>query len=416
MKKRICWSAIGVLCFIPWYFHAWSQVRQPLHGPVQGCATVLRTPMRDNYGNGQALAKLGKTYVLLQGKIVTELVAGNRFCARGNAKPLDGFTARIWQPQHVRAIVTINAIEIWKTDQPFYAIPRAFRELWTVSTEHMRPDDAALFRGIVFGDNSAQSDEEKTRFRISGFSHITAVSGENVAFVLLVVIAGVGLPRTPIRGAIAIGALLFFAGITEWQPSVLRAVVMASIAIAFSVYGQPISARRALLGGVIALVVIDPLLIGRASFCLSVGACIGVLWCTDAVRNTFGIGESPLATTFCAGIAAQLGIVVPMVTFLHRLPPLSAMLFVVIEPIVALLMILGVSWGIVSGLIAPIGTSYVVVAGLGVRCIRVVASFGASWPTWLQTGGWVFVAALAIATEYHRRRGRNLAHFSYQRR
>jgi competence protein ComEC len=44
----------------------------------------------------------------------------------------------------------------------------------------MPPDDAALFRGLVVGDDRAQSDAMIERFRASGLSHLTAVSGQNV--------------------------------------------------------------------------------------------------------------------------------------------------------------------------------------------------------------------------------------------
>ena len=47
------------------------------------------------------------------------------------------------------------------------------------------PDDRALFLGIVFGDDRGQSELEQFRFRASGLGHLTAVSGQNVAFVLV---------------------------------------------------------------------------------------------------------------------------------------------------------------------------------------------------------------------------------------
>ena len=44
--------------------------------------------------------------------------------------------------------------------------------------------EAALFRGLVLGDDAEQPPAMIDRFRASGLSHLTAVSGQNVAFLL----------------------------------------------------------------------------------------------------------------------------------------------------------------------------------------------------------------------------------------
>ena len=46
------------------------------------------------------------------------------------------------------------------------------------------PDDSALFRGLVIGDDRDQPPAMLERFRTSGLAHLTAVSGQNVSFVI----------------------------------------------------------------------------------------------------------------------------------------------------------------------------------------------------------------------------------------
>ena len=48
-------------------------------------------------------------------------------------------------------------------------------------------DQSTLFAGLVYGDDSQQPPAMVERFRGSGLAHLTAVSGQNVAFVLAVV-------------------------------------------------------------------------------------------------------------------------------------------------------------------------------------------------------------------------------------
>ena len=88
--------------------------------------------------------------------------------------------------------------------------------------------DAGLVMGLALGDTSmidARTDED---FRATGLSHLTAVSGENVAMFLapimgLGMLAGLGRRGRLVLG---LGATAFFVVLTRAEPSVLRAALI----------------------------------------------------------------------------------------------------------------------------------------------------------------------------------------------
>ena len=69
------------------------------------------------------------------------------------------------------------------------------RELVERGASALPSDHAALARGLVIGDDRDQPPEMVERFRASGLSHLMAVSGQNVAFVIAA--AGPVLRRAP---------------------------------------------------------------------------------------------------------------------------------------------------------------------------------------------------------------------------
>ena len=81
-------------------------------------------------------------------------------------------------------------------------------------------------------------------FRASGLSHLTAVSGENVAFVLAAASPLLRRLRPWWRWAATLGLIGWFMTLTRFEPSVLRAGVMAMLASSAFVLGrqQPVAA------------------------------------------------------------------------------------------------------------------------------------------------------------------------------
>ena len=134
----------------------------------------------------------------------------------------------------------------------------------------------ALFRGLVIGDDRDQPEAMIERFRASGLSHLTAVSGQNVSFLLAACGPLLVRLRPRPRWMLTLCLIAWFVVLTRFEPSILRAGAMAMLSATAFLTGRERSPVRLLAVAVLILVLIDPLLVWSVGFWLSVGATAGV--------------------------------------------------------------------------------------------------------------------------------------------
>lgn len=133
-------------------------------------------------------------------------------------------------------------------------------------------DPAGLLPGLVVGDTSGLAPDLADDFRTAGLTHLTAVSGSNVAFVLGAVLLLVRLARLGPRTAavLALLALVGFVVLARPSPSVLRAGAMGAVVLLALALGRRRSVLPALAATVVGLLLVDPALATDAGFALSV--------------------------------------------------------------------------------------------------------------------------------------------------
>ena len=138
---------------------------------------------------------------------------------------------------------------------------------------------SALVAGLAIGDENAMSPELVEQMRMSGLSHLTAVSGGNVAIVIGAVIALAWILRAPMaaRIAAALVALVFYVIVVHPEPSVLRAGVMGAVVVLSLFVGGRRPGPSVLATAVLILVVVVPSLSVSWGFALSVAATAGIV-------------------------------------------------------------------------------------------------------------------------------------------
>jgi competence protein ComEC len=151
----------------------------------------------------------------------------------------------------------------------------------------LAPERAGLLVGMALGDTSLLPGELEGDFRAAGLTHLMAVSGANVAVVLAAGLWLAGVAGAGRRGLAVIGIVLvvMLVVVTRWEPSVLRAGVMAGLVLLGVASGRGPGGRRALCLAVVVLLLADPGLAGALGFQLSVAATAGVLWLGPAVAS-----------------------------------------------------------------------------------------------------------------------------------
>jgi competence protein ComEC len=247
------------------------------------------------------------------------------------------------------------------------------------------------------------------RFRASGLAHLTAVSGQNVSFVIAAAGPLLSRLRPSARWIVTLGLIAWFVSLTRFEPSIVRAGTMAAISATAFAIGHDRAPFRVLCLAVTALVLVDPLLLRSIGFWLSVGATAGVCtvgpWLARRL-SVLGIVATPVGIT----LGAQLGVALPSVLVFGRLPLVSIPANVLAVPVAGFVMLYGLPAALVAGWVPALADVVMLPARLGVRWVDTVALLGervepqgrAVWLGWL-----VVIAAVAmIAAKNRVRHGR----------
>ena len=236
-----------------------------------------------------------------------------------------------------------------------YRQANAIRSALLRSASGFTDTQRTLFAGFVLGDVSSARPELTDDFRASGLSHLVVVSGQNLAFLLAGVVpltSVVGRRNLWVPATLRLFVIVGFVFVVRFEPSVLRAAVMASVIVVTRAIGRPQPLLRVLALSVIVLLVLDPLLVRSVGFGLSVGAVGGIAilapWLTERLEP-FGRLAGPLAVT----IAAQLGTAPVALLIFDGIPVISVVANVCAAAVAAPIMSWGVLAGLPAGLLGP---------------------------------------------------------------
>lgn len=218
-----------------------------------------------------------------------------------------------------------------------------------------RGPGAALVSGFLVGAVDQVPQADMDALRLAGISHYVAVSGANVAgFLLLWFIVlgplGVGGRR---RGILGLVAVFIFAVATRWEPSVVRASLMAGLVLAGRAFGVPVDSWTALgLSGALALLV-APGLTQSIGFQLSVLATAGIMSGGDLLpRSLPGWLRGSLGPT----LAAQAAVTPLLLGSFGSVPLVSPLANLVAAPLVSVVTLFG-GLGTLTGLEPLVATA-----------------------------------------------------------
>ncbi|MER7280122.1 ComEC/Rec2 family competence protein [Dactylosporangium sp. NPDC000244] len=267
-------------------------------------------------------------------------------------------------------------------------------------------EPGGLLPGLVVGDTSRLDPALADDFKTTGLTHLTAVSGANLAIVVGLVLVLVRWCRAGPRVAalVCVVALAGFVVLVRPSPSVLRAAAMGGLALVALALGRPRAAVPALAAGVLGLVVVDPELAVDAGFALSVLATGGLVliapgW-TEALRArgwprvaAEALAVPAAAQAACAPVIAAISAGVSLTTIPANL--LAA-------PAVAPATVAGLLAAVLSPVLPSVAAFAAWVASWPARWLVFVAHRGADVPAGLLpwpggTGGGLLLGALIAA-------------------
>ncbi len=257
---------------------------------------------------------------------------------------------------------------------------------------------------LTLGWKAALTDEVAEPFIRAATYHIFAVDGLRIAIIagiLLALLRIVGIPRM-FCGLLAAPAILFYAAMTGWPASAIRAIVMILVVFGGWALARPSDLINSLFAAALIILVWEPSQLFQAGFQLS----FFVVLCIILILPFFNrIGENVLRPDplrpvslqprwqkilrpparfvidlFLTSVAAWLGSIPLVAWYFHLLTPLSGPANVLAVPLCALVLICNLSSLLLMGWLPWFAILFNHSGWFFMECIRATSNWSAHWP------------------------------------
>jgi competence protein ComEC len=230
--------------------------------------------------------------------------------------------------------------------------------------------EASLVSGVLLGADETMPEDVQQDFRDTGTAHILAVSGFNVTIVAAAAMAALGTVLGSRRGlVVAAAAVVLYTLLCGAEPAVLRAAIMACMALAALRLGRQSAALASLAAAAIVMSLLDPSVIYDVGFQLSFLATLGLVlagrpaqeairsWGERAIAHDGARAAAVLfAELATLSLVAQAATLPLSVYVFHRLPLTALPANALILPAQPLLMATGAATAAASSVSLPLGT------------------------------------------------------------
>lgn len=222
----------------------------------------------------------------------------------------------------------------------------------------MPPQQAGLLNGMLIGYREGLDQDVQSAFSNAGLTHIMAVSGANVAFIilpLLFIFKRMGL-RTRSSSFIIIGVLVLFVYITGFEPSVLRAVIMAVIVLTGKIIMRESDVLTCIALAAIVMLVHNPLVLLNIGFQLSFTATLSLVLFYKEIKEKLRFRLMPelVADVLAATLAAQIGVLPISVYHFNQISLISVLSNLLVVPLTQVVTILGFLIALVGQVSLPL--------------------------------------------------------------
>ena len=258
---------------------------------------------------------------------------------------------------------------------------------------------AAIGRAMVVGDQSAIDDETREIMAASGLAHIYSVSGLHLSivaggvfFLLRLLLASIPATasRWPVKKIAAVGGIFAAAGYLLLAGGIGNVPALRSTIMLALIFGAVLAGRRALTMrnvaiAALAIIVIDPASVFRASFQLSFAAVVALIGIYEMPRSAlsgdrnwgqrlWGTVWTTAATSFIAGTATLLF----SAYHFQQTAPLGVIGNVLVLPVVTIVIM---PFAVLSVLAMPFGAEapFVSIMGWGIDRMVDGATMVAQW-------------------------------------
>ena len=287
---------------------------------------------------------------------------------------------------------------------------------------NLSPSSAALASGFLIGETKDIPPHVYHRFRDSGTLHLLAVSGSNVALVVLFVIFLLKpLALNPIRrGLVLLAVIVVFSLLSYGEPSVIRASVMATLVIVAGMLQRRHDLNNIIAAAAVIILLWDPAQLFDVGFQLSFFIAWGLIFILPRLVEFFRSYHNRrwyhwLVFPFMVSLVAQVCSIGIIAFYFERIPLISPIANLVIVPLVSVAVV-GILILLMAHLVLPVLGAFVgawlnmllefiltLVEALGSESIPAVSI--SNLPLWLSIGFYfyLFLAVVSLGNRYVRR-------------
>lgn len=209
--------------------------------------------------------------------------------------------------------------------------------------------NSSLMAGLLFGSKQSLGPELLSQFKNVGLIHMVVLSGYNITIVAYGILAAANyFGKRNLGFMLSIIILLFFGLMVGLGATVIRALVMASIAILARYLGRPTDALRALFIAGFLMIFYNPLtLISDPSFQLSFMATLGLILFSETIYKFISLKISWIPEKFAireivsSTFAVQIFILPLLIKMSGQVSIISFLINPIVLPFVPLTMALG---------------------------------------------------------------------------
>lgn len=254
----------------------------------------------------------------------------------------------------------------------------------------LRPEEAAIVRGIVIGDRSRISEETEEDFRRSGISHILAISGIHVAVLsaaVYLLLRSMAIPPV-VRNPVTMALLWLYVVVAGAPPSAVRAAVVATLVLAAPLLGRQISPLHFMTTMLAAVLAYNPQLVYSVGFQLSVTAVFGILLLRRPFikmfeRTVFRPFKKPnraLLNLLAVSLAAQIATAPIIAASFGLVSVVGLITNLVAVPLAGPILSLGMAGSMIGNLMPPLAYPLNAANGFLVSVVEWTAAAIASLP------------------------------------
>lgn len=255
------------------------------------------------------------------------------------------------RPGIVQHILVAKDLHTLSLPDGWQAATAYIRTIFAQASEQWLSVDArGLVPGMVLGDTNMQSEIERQLYIDTGLSHLTAVSGSNVAIVITAaLLLGRSLTLSPRYQVVVAGiSLLGFLGLVGGEPSVLRAGITGVVGLLTLINSSKMQPIHGLSIAICVLMIWDSNLAVQYGFLLSVAATAGIVALQPVLvpplaRITILGRRLPEILVRALGVAIAADLVTaPIIAMMSgKVPLVSVLANLLVAPVVGVITIAG---------------------------------------------------------------------------